>query len=130
MKVTFFLLSLVAAGGAFGASMRYLTGIAINRWWHLPFPLSTFLINSTGSFCIGLLAGMLSSGRYFSLPIQSVIHYFIIIGLLGGYTTFSSFSYESMMLLREGQFLLAVSYIMATNCLGIISCLIGYYLFC
>lgn len=90
---------MVMAGGALGTLARYALSVAA-----APFserlPLGTILINVTGSFVIGAFGTLtLAHGRY---PVSEEVRLFVMIGLCGGYTTFSSFSLQTLDLLRAG----------------------------
>jgi fluoride exporter len=91
-------LLLVALGGAIGAGGRY----ALGGWLHAQlgagFPWGTFAVNVLGSLAIGVVLGLAQGGNL--SPGASV---FLAVGVLGGFTTFSSFSYETMQLLSAGQ---------------------------
>ena len=90
----------VGLGGALGAIARHvLNHVVHQRMLTSTFPLGIFLANVLGSFVIGLLAGAISSGR-FHLPYQA--RTFLIVGVLGGFTTFSSFSLDTLALVRDG----------------------------
>jgi CrcB protein len=91
---------LVGAGGAIGAIARHaLNHFVHQRWVSSAFPLGIFLVNVIGSIVIGAIAGVLASGRvHWSLPART----FVIVGLLGGFTTFSSFSLDTLALARDG----------------------------
>ena len=88
----------VGVGGFLGASARYLLGGAVYRWLPATFPWATFLINVTGCFGIGFLA-VLAEERMVLGPDARL---FLMVGVLGGYTTFSTFGYETIALLRDG----------------------------
>jgi CrcB protein len=90
----------VGLGGALGSMLRYGVGGAVGRLkvgW--TFPLETLLINVSGCLVIGLLAGLGESRGVFSATTRA----FLFIGILGGFTTFSTFGYETFQLLRDGQ---------------------------
>lgn len=89
-----------------------------------PFPLGTLAVNLAGSLCIGALAALFESLPPSPAAAQSRL--FLFIGVLGGFTTFSSFSLENLALLRAGQWRLALLYILASNALGIGLALGGY----
>jgi CrcB protein len=93
----------VAAGGALGTVGRYfLSGLVANAFGET-FPWGTLIINVTGSFIIGLFAVLTGpDGRYL---VSSTMRQFVMIGLCGGYTTFSSFSLQTLNLMREGEWL-------------------------
>jgi CrcB protein len=89
--------ALVGLGGALGAVARYLLGTWIATRVSPDFPWSTFLINVSGSFLIGVILGLASAGQ-----LSNEARLFLAVGVLGGYTTFSTFSYESLELLADG----------------------------
>ena len=90
----------VALGGALGSVARYACSVGATRWLGPNFPWGTLFVNVTGSFMIGLLAALVSAdGR----PVLgSDARAFLMIGVLGGFTTFSSFSLETLTLARSG----------------------------
>ena len=90
----------VAVGGALGSVARYaFSGVAV-RWLGAGFPYGTLFVNVTGSFTIGLLAALVAAdGR----PLLGAdARAFLLVGVLGGFTTFSSFSLETLNLARSG----------------------------
>ena len=108
----------VATGGALGASLRFVSSSFFNLFFP-NLPIATFFINVLGSFIIGLLINALemrSSSEIF-------IKYFLIVGVLGSYTTFSSFSYEVIELYNNKKFLLSIIYILA----AVFSCIVAAY---
>lgn len=84
-------LLIIGAGGFFGAIARYLVGLFIQSHVRGPFPWGTFVINVTGSFVLGFI-GTLLANRYLISPNW---RYFVTIGFIGAYTTFSTFEYET-----------------------------------
>jgi fluoride exporter len=88
---------LVATGGAIGAAARYLAGLWIAARLGASFPWGTFFVNVTGSFLIGIVLVLVEGD---TLPAGARL--FFAVGILGGYTTFSSFSYETLQLLAGG----------------------------
>jgi len=89
---------MVMLGGATGSLVRYLVGIAIMTRWGGRFPWGTFFINVTGSFLIGFSMTLLTE-RLNPHPNWRLA---IVVGFLGGYTTFSSFEWETLGLMRDG----------------------------
>ena len=87
----------VALGGAIGAAARYLAGLWIVARLGASFPWGTFFVNVTGSFVIGIVLVLVEAG---TLPTEARL--FLTVGILGGYTTFSSFSYETLQLVNGG----------------------------
>ncbi len=97
---------LVFIGAGLGGLMRFLTSTAVqkacNGW---VFPLGTFVVNISGCLAIGFLAQLAESKNL----LQPEYRAFFLIGILGGYTTFSSFGYETLQLIRSGEFLYATA---------------------
>jgi CrcB protein len=90
----------IAAGGAIGAMARHGVNHVIHqRALASTFPAGIFIINVGGSFAIGLVAGAVAGGR---LQLSHAARTFILVGVLGGFTTFSSFSLDTLALAREG----------------------------
>ena len=87
----------VALGGAIGAAARYLAGLWIAAHLGAAFRWGTFFVNVTGSFLIGIVLVLVEGG---TLPAEARL--FLAVGILGGYITFSSFSYETLQLLNGG----------------------------
>ncbi len=101
-------LLLVAAGGALGSLLRYGAIQLVMRLHPQPFPLGTMLVNIAGSFAIGWLMA-----RYMQLDAPSA-RLFLVTGLLGGFTTFSAFSWDALQLLQRGQMAAAMLYVGAS----------------
>ena len=98
----------VGCGGFIGSVLRYLCNlIDCNPWG---FPLITFGINAVGSFAIVFLTGLLAK----SFPIDGHMLLFLRVGLCGGFTTFSTFSAETLSLLEGGNIALAIGYAVAS----------------
>jgi CrcB protein len=111
---------LVFLGAGVGANARYWLSVWISSKWQA-FPWSTLTINITGSLALGLLLGYLDS--------RSEAHAWrllIGVGLLGGYTTFSTFSMETVELIRTGQTIQALAYVLASTLLGIAAAFVAY----
>lgn len=100
---------LVALGGIIGASSRYCLQGVVYNWLGVMFPWGTLIVNLLGCFIIGFLLE-LSESR---VVISSDLKVFLTIGILGSFTTFSTFSYESMALLRDGEFVLSITNILS-----------------
>ncbi|HET9715718.1 MAG TPA: fluoride efflux transporter CrcB [Pseudolabrys sp.] len=112
----------VALGSALGGMARYWCSGVASRLTGEWFPWGTLIVNVTGSFIIGLFAALgAAEGPLFIRP---EIRIFVMVGLCGGYTTFSSFSLETFALWREGQWLWA-----GANCvLSVALCLLAVWL--
>lgn len=105
---------MVLAGAGLGGVARYMAGTWIMAKYAGRFPLGTFVINVTGSFLIGLLMTLLTE-RWQPHPNWRL---FLVVGVLGGYTTFSSFEYESYQAIRLGARWLGLLYLTGSVILG------------
>jgi len=95
----------VGLGGFIGSIFRYaVDGFFTRVAFGSVFPYETFLVNAVGCLTIGFLAGIAESRGVFSEPIKM----FLFIGLIGGFTTFSAFAFESLQLFKESQSILAI----------------------
>ena len=108
---------LVAIGGALGALGRYGVGQVIQAG---NLPVATLLVNVTGSVLIGVLWATFDESQWF----QDWGKYLITVGMLGGFTTFSSFSLETLELIRVGEVWTALGYVVAT----VIICVLGVFI--
>ncbi len=106
---------LVAVGGATGSVARYLTGLAMTRLLGPAFPWGTITVNIVGSFAIGLLAELVA--RKVSAPVE--MRLLLVVGFLGGFTTFSSFSLDTLALVERGAALSAFVYVGASLVLSL-----------
>jgi CrcB protein len=91
---------LAFVGGGIGASARYYLSGAVYRWLPANFPYGNLAVNIIGCFVIGILMTSLEE-RFIVTPALRV---FLTVGILGGFTTFSSFSYETVSLIRDGRY--------------------------
>lgn len=106
----------VALGGAIGAVLRYLVGLAV------AFPLGTLTVNIIGSFAIGLIWHTFTvRGMHGWLP-------FVMTGVLGGFTTFSAFSMDTLRLVDTGRLAAAGGYVMASVLLSLAACAAGLWI--
>lgn len=97
---------LIGAGGALGSVARHaLNHVVHQRNLAATFPAGTFIVNVLGSVAIGVVAGLITSSRWSA---TYEMRTFVMVGLLGGFTTFSSFSLDTFVLLRDGQHLQAL----------------------
>jgi CrcB protein len=101
------LLGYVALGGALGSAARYLVGIAVQSRSGLDFPLGTLMVNLTGCLLLGFLVRYALATPMISPEIRALL----TTGLCGGYTTFSTFGYETVALLEEGDWRRATLYV-------------------
>ena len=116
----------LALGGGAGAALRYVLDVAVSSRWRRPFPLATFLINVSGSLALGLLVGWFYAGA--AKPGWSLAVSVIGTGLLGGYTTFSTASYDTLRLGREGRVVMALAYAVSTMAATIAAAASGLWL--
>jgi CrcB protein len=113
----------VFIGGGAGSVVRYLIGHWLNASPYF-MPYGTFAVNVAGSFLIGMAGGYAAK---WSLQ-NPVLLYFLIAGFLGGFTTFSSFSFETVNLIRHNEWTLAFVYVSTTVITGIFAAAMGFYL--
>ncbi len=111
---------LVGIGGGIGAVLRYSFSIFTNHFFHSYFFLATLFVNLSGCFIIGILWGVSEKKEIFNNNVKL----FIFTGILGGFTTFSTFSYESFLLLHTDLKLFFIN-IICNICLGIILVVAG-----
>ncbi len=116
----FFLAGLVGLAGALGAVARYLLGRLIAERTRTLFPWGTLLINVSGAFLIGLLLG-LTTRKVLNTQAQTIL----ATGFLGGYTTFSTMSWESVQLIRGGNLRQSVLYLTANVVPGLLAAALG-----
>ena len=110
-------------GSGLGGCLRYLLDLLALNVGLAAFPVSTFLINVSGSLLIGYLAGVWASGD--ALSPRSCRWHFWITGLCGGYTTFSTFSWQVLDLIRAGQGTLAGAYAAGSIAFGMLAVWFG-----
>ncbi len=112
---------LVALGGALGSMARYGVSLAAGRWLGLGFPYGTLFVNLTGSFAMGVLVEVLA--RHFAASPE--LRVFLAVGVLGGYTTFSSFSLDAVALWEGGQQATALLYVGLSTAVGLLALAAG-----
>ena len=113
---------LVGLGGFLGSVGRYkLGGFILHHTADWRFPMSTFIVNVAGCFVIGLLSGLAEKHDFFSADVRLLF----FPGILGGFTTFSAFSYEGLYLLRRGEPLIACLYALLSVTCGLLAVWIG-----
>lgn len=113
---------LAGIGGFFGSSLRALISIGLSPYFFGRFPLATWTVNCTGSFLMGLL---LAAGKPFLSP---EMYQLLGGGLLGGFTTYSAFAGESLLLIQNQSLLYCSLYILATLMGGLITSILGFSL--
>lgn len=116
--------SLVAFGGALGAVLRYLLMLAFQALPLGEFPVGTLLVNILGCFALGILGAWLP--RTF-LPVEE-LRLLLGVGLLGGFTTYSTFSGDFVALWQSGRPIMGLVYVVVTNVFGILALLLGRFI--
>jgi fluoride exporter len=110
----------IGSGGFIGAVLRYLLSQIIQTKQTSAFPLGTLVVNILGCFLIGIVFGLADKGS-----ITQNWKLFLATGFLGGFTTFSAFSYETVSLLRDGQFGYAMTYVISSVVVGLLATFAG-----
>lgn len=111
----------VAVGGALGSVLRYLSQVWLGRLLGLDFPWGTLFVNVLGSLVMGVLAEL--TARVWSPTPE--LRAFLVVGVLGGFTTFSSFSLDIGMLVSRDDWMVAMLYFMATLVVGVGGLFVG-----
>jgi fluoride exporter len=114
-------LVLIGIGGAIGAMSRYVVSGLDFKYSYGALPIGTLVVNLSGSLIIGFLWGLFEA-----VNVSSNIRMFVFIGILGGFTTFSSFALENFNLLRDGERNAVIFNIALSNLLGIFLVYVGY----
>jgi CrcB protein len=107
----------VGVGGFLGANARYALAVWLTGRWGTAFPWATFVINVTGSLAIGVLLTLLTE----KLALDPAWRLLLVVGFLGGYTTFSSYTFEALALGAAGEWLLALAYVLGSNGVGLVA---------
>ena len=115
---------IIGLGGFIGTIFRFLISSLIEKSFATSFQIGTLLVNLIGCFLIGLVSG------YFSQKTgdQTQLFFFLTIGILGGFTTFSAIAIDSQLFIENGEILKMLFYITTQTIVGITLCLIGYNL--
>lgn len=116
-------LAMIALGGAAGALLRFGVVELMKRLGGDTFPAATLVVNVIGCLAIGVIAGLIA-GRLMSR--DDALFALVVIGLLGGFTTFSAFGWETFELLNQKQFARAGIYVLLSNGLGLAGVWVGF----
>ncbi|RNC29157.1 MAG: putative fluoride ion transporter CrcB 1 [Candidatus Dichloromethanomonas elyunquensis] len=111
----------IAVGGAFGAVLRYGFGSWISNKWIHAFPLHTFIINISGAFLLGFLNTLFLD----KLTVSPEIRLAVGVGFVGAFTTFSTFGYENIILIKDAQFFTAGVYTLTSIIIGFLGVYLG-----
>lgn len=115
----------VAAGGALGAVGRYLAMAQMGRWLGIAFPWGTLSVNIVGSFAMGALIEIMALVWSTGNDMRA----FLVVGVLGGFTTFSTFSLDVVTLFERGQSMAAAGYVAASVIAAVAGLVAGLHLF-
>lgn len=115
-------LAYIALGGSIGSVLRYLMVTQATGWFGNNFPYGTVIVNILGSLCMGIVCGYLAAKN---IPADHNIRTFVAIGILGGFTTFSAFSMDTVLLMTRGELGSAFLYVTASVVLSIGAFFIG-----
>ena len=124
VPVSYVNILVIAIGGAVGSVARYLLSTFLLRVTGAQFPVGTFVVNLIGCAIFGVMAGAASQ----RLSLAPEARLFLFVGILGGFTTFSSYAFESVTLLRDGHLMAASVNIVGQVVLGIVALWAGYLL--
>ncbi|HXG18799.1 MAG TPA: fluoride efflux transporter CrcB [Methylomirabilota bacterium] len=115
---------LIGVGGFLGANARYILADWAARRFGVVFPYGTFLINITGSVMLGFFLAFLQERAF----IHPYYRLFFAVGFLGAYTTFSTFTYESLRLMQEGSLSLGLLNVVGSPLIGLLGAFVGFVL--
>ena len=104
----------VGVGALLGANLRFLVGNWAAERWGVDFPYGTFIVNVSGAFAVGLILAFMGE----RLGLSPLWRLFFVTGFLGGYTTFSSYAWEALVLAEEGAWVRAGVYVVGSNLVG------------
>src|SRR5262245_55528262 len=116
----------IGFGGFLGVNARYWLGGWVSARWGSEFPWATFVINVTGAFVRGLLMTLLT--ERFAVRHPETLRLAVAVGFLGGYTTFSTFAYETLALASDGAWLLAFANALGSLVAGFVAVWLGVVL--
>jgi len=114
----------IAVGGALGAVSRHFVSGAISKLAGIGLPFGTFTVNIVGSLAMGILVALLAH----KINISSEMRGFLTVGFLGSFTTFSTYSMETVLLFQRGDWTAAVLYSVGSLIVGVLALLLGLWL--
>ncbi|MFN7020803.1 MAG: fluoride efflux transporter CrcB [Phycisphaerales bacterium] len=113
--------TLIFIGAGLGGLLRYWLGGMVQNWWGPSFPLGTMAVNVTGC----LVMGFLVTAWYGPVLVRDEVRIAVLVGVLGGYTTFSTFGRETLALVHDGEWLRAGVYILGSVVLSLLGVWLG-----
>lgn len=113
----FYMMLLAGIGGFIGTCCRFLVNKLFLNFWNLPFPVATLTINVIGCFLIGLISGISAKNGVIDLRLVTLLS----VGFCGGFTTFSTFSFEMFSLASNGQMFISLLYCIISVALGFLA---------
>jgi CrcB protein len=111
----------IAVGAMLGANLRFVVGNSVSDRWGTEFPYGTFVINVSGAFVIGVFLALITD----RVGINPLWRLFFATGFLGGNTTFSSYTWEALLLAQGGAWLRAAAYVLESNAVGLLGVWLG-----
>ena len=111
----------IAIGGAIGSVLRYLIQVQSNHWFGSEFPYGTFIVNVVGSLLIGFLSFVLVE----RVSVPEEIRFAILVGVLGGFTTFSTFSLDTLNFILQGNYSVAMGNVLLNVGICLLACFLG-----
>jgi CrcB protein len=115
----------VGIGGGLGSILRYVISVFVGKHIPIIFPLGTLIVNISGCFLIGVFYSLIARHAEFNTEWRL----FLITGICGGYTTFSTFSYDGLILLKQGSNLSFLFYVLGSVVIGLLATVAGVALF-
>lgn len=116
---------MIGVGGFFGAISRFFVSTQVQKLSNSFFPFGTLTVNMLGCLLIGFLFGAVNSTQLFSLSVKHLLN----TGFIGAFTTFSTFGYETFILIRDKKFIQALANILIQIVVGILAISLGYWVF-
>ena len=111
----------VAIGGAIGSVLRYLIQAQSMHWFGASFPYGTLIVNVVGSLLIGFLSFLFLE----RITVSEEVRFAILVGVLGGFTTFSTFSLETFNYIQQGDYMIAIGNVFLSVSLCLLACFLG-----
>ncbi len=114
----------IFVGGGLGAVLRHFVNTFVMHVWHREFPLGIMIINIVGSFTMGVLVGLFAD----VVNAPQTLRAFLTVGILGGFTTFSSFSLDAVQMIERGQYAQGTLYVVGSVVIAFLFLMLGMWL--